>query len=127
MPSGRGNRIRLVPYQFAIGEEDHAAGVALCQSTLVSDHNDGHTQGLIELANEVHDFGSGLAVEISSGFVRQQELRLIDQGSSERRSLLLAAGKFGRAMPQARTKADALQCLPGKAFALVAIHLREAQ
>ena len=81
----------------------------------------------IELANEVHDFRAGLAVEVAGGFIRQQELRLIDQRPSQRGSLLLAARKFGGAMPQPGAEADSVQRLLGKSLALGAIHFRKAQ
>ncbi len=93
----------------------------------MSHHHDRHSQRFVELADQIHDLGAGVAVEIAGGLVRQQKLRLIDQRSRQRRPLLLAAGKFAGAVGGATAQADAFQRLPRKRSALAAVHFGKTQ
>ena len=61
-------------------------------------HYDRHSQRFVELANEIHDLGSGVAVEIAGGLIRQQKPWLVDQRSRQRGPLLFATRKFTGAM-----------------------------
>ena len=50
----------------------------------------------MELLQKSQYFQPGAGIQISGGFVRQQDARAIDQGACDRDALLLAPGKLGR-------------------------------
>ena len=119
--------VRFVADQLAIRQKDHALRIALGQSAFVRHHHDRHSQLLVEFADHIHDFGSGVAVEISGGFVGQQKLRTVDQSAGQRGPLLFAAGKLAGPMIHARLQADALQRLARQSVALAALDFGKAQ
>jgi len=92
-----------VSNETSIGKVQHTPGVSFSEDVLVCNHDDSHAEGLVEGLNELHDFRAGAAVEIAGGLVSEEKPGLVDECSSERGALLLAAGKFSGAMIQART------------------------
>ena len=68
-----------------------------------------------------------MAVEISRGLIRQQNFRMINQRSSQRRPLLLSTRKFARTMVHPRPQPHAFQCIVRHLLPLAAINLREPQ
>ena len=64
----------------------------------------GHDQrGLLFLpqgAKEFDDLLAGMRVQVAGGFIRQNQVRLVDQRTRDGDALLLAARKFGRATLQ---------------------------
>src|SRR6476660_5658212 len=64
---------------------------------LVRDHDDGDAV-LVELLENGQDLDACAAVEIAGRFIRQQDLRIIDQRARNRDALLLTAGKLTRKM-----------------------------
>jgi hypothetical protein len=72
----------LIRGQFAIGHRNQAHRITLGERSLVSNYEHGHSLALIELANQIHDFGAGTAVEVSGRLVGQKNLGLIDNRTS---------------------------------------------
>src|ERR1700686_39728 len=81
----------------------------------------------MNLSDQAHDFLAGLAVQVSCGLIRKQDHRLVDERAGDRRGLLLAARKLGRAMPGSCGQADALQRLSHTRWAVATRHLRQAK
>jgi hypothetical protein len=69
LPAFSDRWIRLVAYKLAIGKEQQALCILFRESTLMRHQQDGHAQAPITVADEVHDFPSGVAVEISCWFI----------------------------------------------------------
>ena len=97
---GEGTRKRMagsvldgVEMDMAMGELDAAVGLA-GDVGIVSNHEDG-VAGTVELAKELEDDGFVGFVEIAGGLVGEDELRLIDEGTGNGHTLLLAAGELG--------------------------------
>ena len=81
-----------VEREVAVGQFDAAAGVA-GNVHVVRDHEDG-VAGLVEFAKNVDDDFFVNFVEIPSGLIGEDELRLIDESASDGDALLFTAGKF---------------------------------
>jgi hypothetical protein len=113
--------------QFSVRQENHALGVALGESALVGHHNDGHAQLPVEFTNQIHDFDSGVAVEIAGRFVGQQKLWTIDERPRQRRPLLLASRKLARTMVLPRPQTNPIQSFANQIFALAAVDFGETQ
>ena len=63
---------------------------------IVRDHENGLAAFVHELTEQVHHQVSVGAVEVSGGFVGQQNQRLGDEGAGQRQALLFAAGELAR-------------------------------
>ena len=72
-------------------------------------HHDDGRAAAIDFLQEVHDLTSHLRVEIARRLVGEEEERVAGQRPGDRDPLLLATGKLGREMAQARRQADALE------------------
>ena len=59
----------------------------------MGDHDDGFAL-VVELAQEPHDLVARVRVEIAGRLVRQNDMRIVDQGTGDGHALLLAAGKL---------------------------------
>ena len=66
-----------------------------------------------QAAQQVQNIFTGLAVQITGGFIGQQERRVIDQGAGDGDTLLLPAREFIGAMRGAIAQADGVQNLRG--------------
>ena len=64
---------------------------------------------LIQLGEKLHDISAGPRVEVPSGFIGHQDRGPVDQRSSDRDALLLAAGKLTGVMIEAISEADSSQ------------------
>lgn len=53
----------------------------------------------VNLAEEIHDFKGQFRIKVSSGLVSQNNLRIVDDGSSDSDSLLLSVGEMGGVIP----------------------------
>jgi hypothetical protein len=73
----------------AILEDNHPFGI-WNDVRLVCDQNDGNPLLRIQCLEDTHDLHAGLAVEVPHPFIRQDDRRLIDQGSGNGDTLLLA-------------------------------------
>ena len=75
---------------------------------LVCDHDDGRAV-LVQAMQNVHNFNAGLGVQITRGFVCQNQRRLIDQRARNRDTLLLSARKLIGTMMQAAASANGFE------------------
>ena len=73
-------------------------------------HNNGHSKRLIELANQIHDLGTCVTVEVTGGLIGEEYLGSIYQCSRQGGTLLFSAGKLNRPMLQAGSETDLNQC-----------------
>ena len=60
----------------------------------------------VQSGNQVEHGFRGRPVQITRWFIRQQQLRFVDQGARKSDSLLLVARKFARAVMSARLESD---------------------
>ena len=107
--------------KLAVGEDGDARGEALGERALVGDHDDGHSERVLDFAEEEKDLLAGGAVEIAGGLVGEEDCGLIYQRAGEGAALLLAAGEFAGAMLGAGREANAVESLLHAAAALGAI------
>ncbi len=63
---------------------------------LVGDQYDGQAQALVDLAQQAEDRLGGLRVECRSGFVAEQNIRVMHQRAGDADTLFLPAGKLRR-------------------------------
>src|SRR3954454_9844966 len=61
---------------------------------VVRDHDDSLAEIFIEALDDVEDVGSGVAVEITGGFVGNDERGVGDDGTRDGNALLLSAGEL---------------------------------
>ena len=73
-------------------------------------HNNGHSKRLIEFANEFHDLGTCVTVQVPGRLISEEYLGSIYQCSRQGGTLLFSAGKFNRPMLQAGSETDFGQC-----------------
>src|SRR6266516_1723916 len=75
---------------FAVVQRDRAPSDATDQLAIVSGH---HNRGAarVDLAEEIHDLERQVRIEVSGRLVREHELRIVDKGTRDGHSLLLAA------------------------------------
>ena len=96
----------------------NAALGKFCDVGLVGDHH--HRQPIvIQLLKHFENFDGSPAIQISGGFVGQQDGRVIDQSARNRNPLLLASGKLGREVLHAVSQVPPVQGLRGPAFVLL--------
>ena len=77
---------------------------------LVGDHDEGVALR-VELLEQGHDFDARLRIEITRGFVGEDDRRRIDERAGDGDALTLAAGKFVRAVMEPGPKTDVLHRL----------------
>jgi hypothetical protein len=75
---------------------DDAAGMA-CNVRLMRHKDDGFST-CTYLVKDGHDFTAGFGVEISCGFIGEEDVGVIYQGAGDCHSLALTTGKFGGQM-----------------------------
>ena len=73
---------------------------------VVSNHDDGLTELLIELAKHAEDVFRGRGIEVTGGLVGKKDLGLGDDGAGDGHALLLAAGELRRLVLQAFLQAE---------------------
>src|SRR5205823_10706877 len=76
---------------------------------------------------EIHDLGTSVTVEIARGLIGQQNFRVINQGSCQGCSLLLASGELTGTVAASCAQTHPFECLARKFSALPAIDLGEPQ
>ena len=92
---------------FAIEEVNLALGVG-GKAIIVRDHADGGAFG-VQLCEELHDGFTVLAVEVSGGFIGEQDGGRAGEGAGHGDALLLTAGELGRVVAHAVGHADTLK------------------
>ena len=75
---------------------------------VVGDEDDRPARG-VELVEERHDLGAGVAVEVAGRLVGEDERRLGDERPGDGDALLLAAGQLGRLVVEAVAQAEPLE------------------
>ena len=82
----------LVLFDFAVAQANHAMGVQ--RDVRLVRHQDDGVAALVQPREKRHDFIAGRGVEISGGFVGQQDRRMVHQRASDGHALALSAGKL---------------------------------
>ena len=81
---------------------------------VVGDEHD-RPAGGVELVEQGHDVGAGVAVEVAGRLVGEDERGLGDERPGDRDALLLAAGQLGRLVVEAIAHARAARARPSRA------------
>ncbi len=76
--------------------EVQSPGGALRGQRVVSHHDDRFLEPPIELFQKIKDFAGRGAVEVSGRLIGNEQVGVGDDGTSNRNSLLLAAGELAR-------------------------------
>jgi hypothetical protein len=97
-------RLRYVVDDPAVGENQHAVGVA-CGDRVVRHHHHRLTGLVDHPSQQGQHLGGGLGVEGAGRLVAEDHLGPGDQCPGDRHPLLLAAREFGRPVPQPVTGA----------------------
>jgi hypothetical protein len=97
----------FVTFDFTVTDRDDAMGVQR-DIVLVRDQDDG-VAFLVQTPEERHDFVAGRAIEVSGGFVGQDDGRVVHQGAGDRDALTLTAGKLVGLMVHALFKVHLLE------------------
>ena len=84
----------------------------------MGDHDDEAVLGYF--LQKLHHLQAGLAVQRAGGLVRQQDIRVVDEGAGDGHALHLAAGHLGGALVHLVTQAHLPQGFGGPAAALLA-------
>src|SRR5579859_8120392 len=88
------DRTRRISHDPSIEQLDRAMPVG-CVRLRVR-HLDDRRSGFIELPEELHDFFCLIGMQIAGGFVRQDQLRLVDHRARHAYELLLSTGELIR-------------------------------
>src|SRR5712675_1266811 len=99
--------LQRIEVQAPVGEFDTAIGLAR-NVRIVRNHEDG-VPGIVQLAENLQHDGFVDFVEVTGGFVGENQLWLVDQRACDGYALLLSAGKLRGKMSQAIAQADSLQ------------------
>ena len=90
-----------------VQQADDAGGVLVCQLRIVGHHDHQPVPG--HLPQDLHDLDAGLTVQGAGGFVRQEHLRIVNQGPGDRHALHLAAAELVGFLFHLVREADLLQ------------------
>ena len=74
----------------------------------MGDHNDGLVKVVNALSKKPENLRAARGVQVSGGFVSEDDLRSARQSTGTRDPLLLASGEFGRLVVQAVSQADGI-------------------
>lgn len=103
-----------VAEDLSVAEGDASLGEA-GHLGVVGDHDDGVAVA-VEVLEEVGDDLLVGGVEVSGGFVGEEDGRVVDEGASDADALLLSAGEFAGEVAGAITEAYAGESLAGFGF-----------
>src|ERR1035438_10265394 len=112
--------------ELALVEIDCARG-ARRGVRVVRDHDDGLAVLAVQRLEQVQNLVAGLAVEIASGLVAEQQGRIGDNGAGDSYALLLPAGKLAREMSRALRQPNDRQRRCNMSFPLCLGQVREQQ
>jgi len=93
----------------------------------VGDHDDGHAELRLQIAEKGEDGFAGGGIEIAGGLVGEKNFGAIDEGAGDGDALLFAAGEFCGAMAKAMGEADALEGFADTGGAIGAIDFGETE
>src|SRR5580765_8657351 len=111
----------LVDREMPVDEFDASVGL-LRDVWVVRDHQNGVAAG-VQLAKQPEDDLLIGLVEVPSGFIGKDQLRLIDQRPGDGDALLFAAGKLRRKVRQSVAEPDAFQGIGGLRFIRDAVEI----
>jgi hypothetical protein len=89
--------------------DDEGAVAGAGEVVIVGDDDEGHLVVGGEADEHVHDGGGVLGVEVAGGFVGEEDVGLVGDGTGDGDALLLAAGEFGGEVLGAVGEADAVE------------------
>src|SRR6266699_7151832 len=87
---------RLVAYERAAVELDHAPAHGVDNALVVCGHHDRGT-GAVDAVEDSHDAEGGRGIEVSGGLVGEHDERAVHERTSDRHALLLATRELRRA------------------------------
>ena len=92
------------------------AGGAFRDFRIVGGDEQGGVSFGADFAEEIEDIAAGVGVEVAGGFIGNDDLGFVDQGTGDCNALLLPAGKLARAVIEALAEADAGQQFRSELF-----------
>ena len=101
----------------SVTQEDVASGVT-AEFGVVGDEDDGSAFGM-QLLEEDENLEGGARVKVSSGFVRKDDRRVVDQGAGDGDTLHLSAAHLVALMLKSVTQSDGFQCLDRPSVSLL--------
>src|SRR5437764_15141597 len=101
---------RLVAYERAAVELDHAPAHGVDDALVVGGHHDRGT-GAVDPVEDAHDADGGRGVEVPGGLVGEHDERAVHERASDRHALLLAARELGREPRRLLGQADEVEDL----------------
>src|SRR5207247_8593403 len=110
-----------------VGEERDTIRKSFGKGPFVSDHDDGHSEGLLYFVQQKKYLFAIGAVEIAGGLIGEQNCRTIHKRARQGSALLFAAREFARPVSPSRGKPNALECFADAGSAAGAIHLGQSQ
>ena len=117
---GHGGRIQKervgVTDDFAVLDPDDPVGILFRQFRVVGDHHHQTVPG--HFLQQFHDLHAGFRVQRAGGFIGQQNIRIVDQGTGNGHTLHLAAGHLVGLFVELIAQAHVLQSLRCPAAAL---------
>ena len=88
----------------------------------MGDHDDGHTERVLNFSQQEQDLFAVYAVEIASRLIGEKNCRTIHERARQRAALLLAAGEFARPVLPSCGEPHALQRFGNAGLPVAAIH-----
>jgi hypothetical protein len=73
---------------------------------VVCDHDDGEILFVVELFEEFEDAGAGIGIEVSGGFICEEDFGFCHEGSGDSTALHFASGEFGGSMFESVSESD---------------------
>ena len=112
-------RLSILDHQ-PVRQADHPTGASGKRQVVRHEH-DARSRFAVELLDQLDDATARAGVQIASGFVGEQDSRVVGEGSRDRHALLLTAGQLGRemvhAIPQSHAREQLDRARGGAAFA----------
>ena len=112
------SRLSILDHQ-PVRQADHPTGASGKRQVVRHEHDAG-SRFAVELLDQLDDAAARAGVQIASGFVGEQDSRVVGEGSRDRYALLLTAGQLGwemiHAIPQSHTREKFDRARGGPAF-----------
>lgn len=108
-----------------VGQLNDAGGVLVGEFGVVGDHDDQAVLG--DLAQQVHDLHARLRVEGAGRLVRQEDLRVVDEGAGDGDALHLPAGHLGGQFADVLGQPHAVEGVEGALAPLAPGHSRQGE
>jgi hypothetical protein len=119
---GKDGGRRSVGDETAGGQEEHPVGKPESEVDVVGRHQDEDALLPLKTEEDVHDLGVAARIEMGGGFIQQEGLGALDEGSRQEHPAALAAGEPGEGLASkfdeveyTKGPREALLGIPGKA------------